>query len=114
MKKKENKFKKVIASIALWVFGATQILQWVTYANSFNIEWIDMNVINNSSTNNWGWTNWWEVIKKLYKIEQMKASRSALSEFWGKLDQNTKYIIYNVNNDWALNIITFWTYWDFN
>lgn len=29
----------------------------------------------------------------------MKASRSALSEFWGKLDQNTKYIIYNVNND---------------
>ena len=104
MKRKENKFKKVIASIALWVFGATQILQWVAYANSFNIEWIDMNVINNSSSNNWGWTNWWWVSQNAtatlqWTIEYKLAESTLLTLVKDLISKWIVYKIWDINND---------------
>jgi len=131
MKRKENKFKKVIASIALWVFGVTQILQWVTYANSFNIEWIDMSVINNSSTNNWGWNwnSWWwaswisaenisvAVTQALAKAQQNNLQTEALSKTLQTIESSLNnsiwefYTIWDYDWDWIKDIYLFKDWW---
>ena len=111
MRSKENKLRKVIASIALWVFGATQILQWVAYANSFNIEWIDMSVINNSSSNNWGWTSWWWASWWGWSSKMditYKMAQSALMSFTQQLVANwQKFILRDLNWDWVAEVISY-------